>query len=268
MGRGLGWLGRHFTIQFVGKQVPARPFTTCLALTEENLKLRKCAVQLLETGKWDMDTMEYAQPRETMPFIIKRYPAPKGFSQAIHKVQPSDSDFMFRLDGPMSRGLELGKEDGTIAIFGAGTGMLPFLDFIQLLLLKTIHQILKDDGKAEQVEELNKLGVDFDCVDIKNLKVKVFGAFSTLEDSYGLDIFVELAKISKKYKKDVFDCVLTNFGDENIQKLKSHFDQAFLTQNVKNDYDRYLICGPPKMNRDIPKHLKNMGVAESKITIV
>lgn len=74
----------------------------------------------------------------TVPLIIKRYDFPDALSDQIFENQ----DY-FYVQGPFGRGLEIGRSSKCVAFVG-GTGLLPFLDLLDHLLMKSIYTVNKN----------------------------------------------------------------------------------------------------------------------------
>lgn len=61
-----------------------------------------------------------------------------------------------------------------------------------------------------------------------------------------------------------------NFKSKNIQTIKDRFDVDFFQRELKeiDQITRFLICGPPAMNKDVPQALKALFVPPKKIHLV
>jgi len=76
-----------------------------------------------------------------LPFIIKYYESETGFSKFIHN--PDNTDLIYKIMGPYGTGLELTREsDGLHVIVAGGTGILPFMDLLNFLLMREMYNIL------------------------------------------------------------------------------------------------------------------------------
>jgi len=76
-----------------------------------------------------------------IPIIIKFYESQNGFSKHIHN--PDNNNQVYTIKGPFGVGLELTPEsDGLHVIVAGGTGILPFMDLLNFLLMREMHRIL------------------------------------------------------------------------------------------------------------------------------
>jgi len=75
--------------------------------------------------------------------MIKNYTSPTGFSQHIHGLNLQDEIYM---NGPFGCSFGINKQESAkIVIIAAGTGLFPFLDLLNFLLMKTINTIIKEN---------------------------------------------------------------------------------------------------------------------------
>ena len=71
-----------------------------------------------------------------------------------------------------------------------------------------------------------------------------------------------------------FEVVLSLSDGDKIEGVtslkKARFNQNFLKENIKDiqSVSRFLICGPPFLNKDVPEDLINLGVYNNKIHLV
>ena len=276
-GSGLSWFGRHFIVGFWGQLDPIRTYTQCLALIPEHQQLRNLFYAYFEEIMKGGDGVkpefqfpaELAEPRDTLSLFIKIYPSAKGFSKALYNLEHKESHF-FSIQGPFGRGLEIKEEtQGTIYILCAGTGLLPFVDFLNYLLYKTLYDEMKKNKLVgeELDHKLRELGLDF-RKSFKKLRVILIGAFSTISEAAGIDIIKKLDEVNKKYKLNIFEADMTTVDSEYIQKVCDMFSVDFLARRVYADANAYYVCGPPRFNRNVPKNLKQIGINKDKIILI
>lgn len=268
VGKTITWFGRHFSIRFKesgdGK---TRLYTTCLSLCENLREFRKGLVQNLLEGHGKIP--EFVMNSDILPLFIKKYDFPDmpvGFSRDIHNVDVNDDRrTLFAIEGPMGRGLELGDLNGNIVFICAGTGILPFLDFLNFLLMRSIYQVFKAKGSplASKIEEI---GLDLRLE--QKIKVNFYGAFPNESDTYGLEILTSLAEISNKFGLDVFEAKLSSSSNEFIKQVKGRFDEKYIRTHVDLKASKYFVCGPPAFNTSVPRDLNANGVAMEKIELV
>jgi len=89
---------------------------------------------------------------------IREYDFVNGFSKQIHSWDPdtkSKEESHVMIYGPIGRGLELkGNTKGTIYIICAGTGVIPFLDLLHFMLLKTMYKVLLEKTGKDAAEKI------------------------------------------------------------------------------------------------------------------
>ena len=172
----------------------------------------------------------------------------------------------------MGRGLELSTLEGAnVYIICAGTGVLPFIDLINYLLLRSIIAVLKKSGK--NTDGFKDLGVNFDG--LEGVKIFFFGSFADEEEFLGKEIILKLVEINKKYNLNIFSIVLKQLKKVSNQDQYSsvtfhsgHFDSEFFKKHFQVQGDNYFVCGPPAFNQCVPKALKENGVYPERITLV
>lgn len=57
---------------------------------------------------------------------------------------------------------------------------------------------------------------------------------------------------------------------KNIQTIRQPFNAELFKQEIE-DLDsvmKFLVCGPPKMNKSVPEYLAELGVPQEKIHLV
>ena len=156
---------------------------------------------------------------------------------------------------------------GTIYLFAGGTGILPYLDFLDYLLKKAIFTVCS----RKNIEITNLYNEDYVNTFYSDLKVILVGAFAVKEDFVGFKTIKKLLDISRENQLDLFDMIIKlDKGEiEGVQRWDSHFDIRFMMKHVNTSkLSRVYVCGPPKMNRAVPKSLERLGVSKSKIIIV
>ena len=271
-GSSLGFLSRHFKVSFNRKGSVARQYTTALALTEANTRLRQDAYNYFKSimdGNANSNfNSKFQSLTDSLPLFIKSYPYPKALSKALYDVSIDGSENNFIVEGPIGRGLELTESStGTHAIICAGTGILPFVDFLNIFLFKVMYQAIKEKAGVEKAEKINVYNIPFDKI-MEGLKVNFIGSFANKKEVIGLDIIEKLAEINNKYKIDCFGAIMRGHGDENIVQTKEYFSEDFLKKNLDITKEKYYIVGPPKMNAEISRDLARLGVAKNKIILV
>lgn len=110
------------------------------------------------------------------------------------------------------------ESSGVYAIFAAGTGILPFLDFFDFLLKKSVFEASKTINQAlsKKVKEFLE---DEDLNEtLSGLKVKFYGTFASKDDFIGEEIIDYLYRINKLYKLEIFDCEIKFSSKKKLLK--------------------------------------------------
>ena len=273
---GVKWMGRHFNLYFADKPGVKRQYTTILCMTDENIKFRKAVIDYFDsvTENNIIDNAAFVPPtdikksKNCLPFIIKRYEKNKGFSSLLHEVECAD-DIKKELfiEGPIGTGLELSETSaGLHILFAAGTGLLPFLDLLNYLLMKVMYETLK--AKGLNAEAMNINGEDYENTFDKSFRVEMYSAFSTPKEIVSSEILVKLSEYSQKYKKNFFKSVMRKVKLDYNETINENFTSEWIQKNIPLNATRILICGPPNFSRKITKSLRAIGYSFDKILFV
>jgi len=285
-GESLSWLGRHFHVSFNNERSGVRLYTTAMALSDANIELRHMifkyfddilsledSVKQEEEVSFEEKNFDFfTEPQTSLPLFIKNYAQfPQGLSSKIHQVHLDDPKHNnFWVEGPLGRGLEMSPESlkGHMVIICAGTGLLPMIDFLSVLLWKNMYEILKEKVGVEKAEKINVLGLPFHNW-MNGLDVTFMGSFVDEREVLGLDIIKKLAEISKRYGKNNFRAFMKGYGDENIERITERFSRDLYSKNIDvSKEERYLICGPPTFNKQAVRNLLKLGVMKERIMLV
>ena len=99
------------------------------------------------------------------------------------------------VEGPLGKGLEITPGlSGTQVIFCGGTGILPFVDFLELLFFKIAYEHIKKKNPEAAGHLASFLGVELDKIFKKDLLVQFHGAFRGETETYGLELLKRLAR--------------------------------------------------------------------------
>jgi len=244
-------------------------------MTYDNISLRKSIIghfdsivnQNLRTPF--VAPSEVYQPKNRIPFIIKKYHKKDAFSRNLHNTLPMSKQSNFLIQGPLGRGLELlGRPKGKHIILACGTGLLPFLDLLNYILMKSMYDIVKEKIDSSLAESLNVFKESYDTVLDPSFKVELYASFSQESDIAGLDILIKLAEISAVFGTSLFKAKIRGYKSDTIAALEKKFDITFLTEIIQEDYERVYVCGSPKFNLEMITILKTLGVNRSKLFIV
>lgn len=264
--KGTEWLGRHYTIS---DDVKSRPYTNCTSLAMESSIYRKSMMeyfQVLETKGKPTTTPTLPEFIDYLPICVKEYQGKRPLSK---KLVSGDQNLEYRIDGPIGRGIEIPNDfSGHVLLIAGGTGILPFLDFLEFLLKKSIYEVCKRDG-------LNSSFIlpqqDY-SVYYPKAKFSLLAAFRSPEDFVGMDIVTNLFDISQKKNLTLFDALVKVKGlsaDKGLPTTDKHFNADLLKQYVGQEgHHLVLICGTPVMQAELHKDLTSLKVPNDKIVFV
>lgn len=156
---------------------------------------------------------------------------------------------------------------GRVAIIAAGTGILPFIDLLDLLYKKTIYQALSLAGKDTSVVKPEQ---NYDKL-FSGSKFKLLCAFRSLEDFVGWEWIDQMAQVSKDKELNNFECVVRlkdNKAFEGVRKVSNRFDAKFLKKELSEGFDKIWLCATPEMHEILYQALVKIGINENKIVFV
>lgn len=80
------------------------------------------------------ESIDYPSQTSVLPLIIKTYDVAGALSKTVKDSNKGD---LFNIQGPVGNGMEIRPNfSGECVIVAAGTGILPFIDLLDLLLKK------------------------------------------------------------------------------------------------------------------------------------
>ena len=152
-------------------------------------------------------------------------------------------------------------------MIAAGTGILPFIDLLDLLFKKQIFMSLKSESKDTSIV---KPCQDYDSL-FNGASFKLFCGFRTLEDFIGWEWIDKLAELSYQSGQNLFQCVSklsekVNF--KGIVSTEQYFDAEFYSNQISDDTEKIWVCGPPLMQTKIYEELRSNGISADKIFFV
>ena len=271
--KGVKWIGRHFSISPLDKKNTTRIYTTVLCFTKLNTDFRKNLIDyyksLINNKPFQKELLKIEEkPSITLPFVIKKY-QDNSFSSFLQ----NSTDQIFDVKGPFGLGLEINeKTAGNIVIICGGTGILPFADFFDCLLKKSIYSVINNIFGKDAAERGNPFKEDYNAIFGERFNVKLFAAFNDQDEFNYLNFLQTLYEINMQYDLNYFTMCL-RFGDSSkipgVPTTSGFFDKEFLMKNIKaNEVDRILICGNQKMNSSLVKICKEMNIGAEKIMMV
>jgi len=207
--------------------------------------------------------------KNILPLVIKRYNFDGALSKQLHEMSIGEKSSIL-IEGPIGRGLELGNNPkGTRVILCAGTGILPFLDLLNYLLMKTMYNELKKKFNEQIAESINVFKENYATASDPTFNVQFFGAFPNPNEIPGGDILNKLALVSQKSENPIFKAKIRNSHDINIESVYGYFNQQNLSESLKiNDVEHIYICGTPSFNREMYLSLKKLNCKIEKVSLV
>lgn len=152
-------------------------------------------------------------------------------------------------------------------MIAAGTGILPFIDFLDFLLKRQLFTSLKsrnqDTSSIKPVQDYEAF--------FPGAKFKLLCAFRTIEDFIGWEWIDKLAELSQKEGSKLFECscyLPASVNFKGITHLNKHFSTEFLRSKISSGTDKIWICGPPAMQATLFSQLVSMKIDSEKIHYV
>ena len=133
-----------------------------------------------------------------------------------------------------------------------------------MLTLKNKHN---DDG-----QQVNLFGEDYAGTFGDNFKVTLYAAFANPKEFLGSDIILPLYKLCKENDLPFFNMTIRYSRSDELDypTTNERFNDSFCSSCLKQNenIEKIFICGPPIMNKDIPKHFGNLGFNADKIVLM
>ena len=164
----------------------------------------------------------------TLTLLVKNY-APHGkMSSFMFKLTKGDH---FELKGPLGPGLALTPElTGKFLAIGAGTGIMPFLDLVEMMIDIKQHN-------ASSVYPLDLLNPQFSLL--------LYVSFRSSKDNFAKQLLERAAQLFKD-QPERFTLVMTYDEDKTGEKLSADLLQRRIGADKLT---RSWICGPPGFNK-------------------
>jgi len=210
--------------------------------------------------------------KSELSLFIKKYNKRNSFTKLVHELDLAKNDRRkFAIEGPMGRGLELTEASkGTHFIFAAGTGILPFLDLFNFMLMKTMRELLKKHGNSPFLaESINLYNEAFDQLLDPSFNVILVASFADERDFVGKEIVQKLAELSKKCERKVFQAKIRKHNMDHIEALgELKFDKKFFETHITSNMEKIYICGPQNFSFSVYKNLRAYSVPTEKICLM
>lgn len=256
--RGRDWIGKHYIIASKRK---ARPYTNCSTLCSEYQVYQSDLIRLASEiilGVPSQAKIKVCQEYiDYLPAVIKQYPGKTALSRVIVESQEGA---VFNIAGPIGRGLEIPEHfDGRVVMIAAGTGILPFVDLLDLLFKKLLSEVMVAKKMQDSVILPNQ---DYSAI-FPSATWQLIGSFRTLDDLPCLPLLEALHKMSANFRNKFFSSILEFASTPadfktSIPLTSEKFDLAFLKENVIAKQEKpplVLLSATPAMMAEIYKDL-------------
>ncbi|CAD8204518.1 unnamed protein product [Paramecium pentaurelia] len=256
---GLDTFGSYFIIKSDdNNDIHQRQYTMVLSMTNQRVKYRKDILELykkiINLQPIHKDIPKLEEFEDELPLIIKKYETKNGFSNYIHE---DNRQGQYIIEGPFGNSIQIENNSHLIFIAG-GTGLFPFLDILDYQLRVSYNHIVK----MKLGEEASKL-IDLRINEIKKFTITMFLAVNSIEDLIGRDIYFALLSLQQYLDSPNFKLIVKgNFKLKECPIIENRFTQQTFINHISdlNNSTTYFICGPPQMNIEVERILRDMGI--------
>ncbi|CAD8105493.1 unnamed protein product [Paramecium primaurelia] len=256
---GLDTFGSYFIIKSDdNNDIHQRQYTMVLSMTNKRVKYRKDILELykkiINLQPIHKEIPKLEEFEDELPLIIKKYETKNGFSNYIHE---DNRQGQYIIEGPYGNSIQIENNSHLIFIAG-GTGLFPFLDILDYQLRVSYNQIVK----MKLGEEASKL-IDLGINEIKKFTITMFLAVNSIEDLIGRDIYFALLSLQQYLDSPNFKLIVKgNFKLKECPIIENRFTQQTFINHISdlNNSTTYFICGPPQMNIEVERILRDMGI--------
>jgi ferredoxin-NADP reductase len=262
---GIHWIGRHFSVSSK-KLNKTRYYSICLSLN--TFYQEKLLLLIADSKQNEMNDLKISKDEifsDSFSIYSKHYPTKEALSHHLNTLtERSESDLIIK--GPLGLGLNLSILEGTYVIFAAGTGIIPFLDYISFTLRYMVYQVNKirnpnnNNLLFPEEEDIFQNQVN------SNFKVLLFYSVTEYNSALFLNVLENLSEYDKNNNLNIFNIEL-RVSSEN----KVRWDDDFMRKKLINhaDINKVFIVGPIGFMDDIKSALQNSGlVKKSQIVLV
>ncbi|KRX06844.1 hypothetical protein PPERSA_11489 [Pseudocohnilembus persalinus] len=257
---GIDWLGKYFQVKIDGND-KRRLYTVVNCLNKDNTVFRNQLVEFAFDNFSNGDVQKMPEFSNELTLCIKRYePQGKTLSSIIYQ---NEGNYLY-VKGVCGLGLQLSNIGaGKIYIIAGGTGVLPFLDLLNLMLQKVIFEIaVKEKGVqfANQNIDIHQIGLEKMFNDVQ---IELIASFVNEGEFYGKDIIVPLAQLCQKHNLSYFTNKIRVKSTQKIEGInieKRRFEKQFFFEQKQQlqEAQKIFICGPPILNKNVPIALQGI----------
>lgn len=242
---GVEWMGSHFRLSAKIKgNIVHRYYSLCLFFNVENQQRWNES-----SSKLGFTTLvsDFSGANTTLELVIKEYLPYGRMSCYLHRAEP---DTAVTITGPLGPGLLLTpKLSGHFCAFGAGTGVLPFLDLIEFLWWKELHT----QGNIPSAR----------YAPLEDFTMTLYASFYKNQDVVARDLMQATHRLCANSANPRFKLVL--FLDEEM-----HSDPNELVAGILAavEVKRVWVCGPGGFCKWIRRLSLDSGIKRSSIIIM
>lgn len=250
-------IGSYYNIELDGK---IRNYTNMLSASEYNSKLNIDIINILKKSfnneQFEVPNIEESEYSNNLPLIIKIYNFPGALSLNISKQKLNTN---IKIEGPYGEGLKFKENNNKHLVFiVGGTGILPIIDFIDLIFKKLVYLYFKEKG-------IKHNSYIFKLYNYENLfkddQFEFIGSFNNLQEFFGFEIINYICILQDYLKINIINVNirisrnLKNNEEFKFPLFKSRLTKDFLKGKLRKDSLVYL-CGPPVLNSSVIKLIK------------
>ena len=173
-------------------------------------------------------------------FVCKNYRVEGGLSNRLHTV----SNDLCQIKALMGKGLGI-KQGGTHLAFTAGTGILPFIDLVALMVRANLG-ILDPEVMPAQF----KAGSTF--------KFVLYVSFDSRKDALAMELLEGLYEITQKLGLKNFDLVIRLSSEKQGSRWNEEFIKRQFQIRTGETIEKVWVCGPPVMNELFDRTFESM----------
>jgi hypothetical protein len=158
------WFGTYFILNFKRAPYRKRNYSLALCMTKNNEIIRNSMITYFEgimnqtvKGSYKCPVQPHYK-NKILTLIFKQYNSMSGISQKLHRGNFASNEMEIEIEGPVGRGLGLSTaSQGRHIILATGTGILPFLDLLNYLLVKAMSEVLAHNAQTDEEPPKDKI---------------------------------------------------------------------------------------------------------------
>lgn len=236
----LASFGKHYLIRSYGNPRVLRHYTAAACMKRDAYDQYVGLIRQFQENNalpgrfysFNEGVLPESQPEIEVIFVCKNYKIEGGLSHRLHNH--SQQEDLCQIKALMGKGLGIASS-GTHIAFAAGTGLLPFMDFVALLLRINLGLFEEDNP------DLPKFDSSF--------KFVLYVSFESRKDAIALELLEGLYEITQKKGLKNFDLVVRVSSEKEGTRWDEEFiRRQFVIRSKHEVVERVWVCGPPAMN--------------------